>query len=90
MLRKTAIIVRQPLDGNGNFRLCSHAVGKVFMDEFSLYFVLVFIVDEEYKKISKQPILWVKLISHILTVKNNKLIRHGIFHFLELLKCSLI
>ena len=71
-----------PLDGNlssghRNFRLCSHALGKsnVFIEEFSLYFTLVYMVDEEYKQISKQLILWVKLISHILTVKNNKLIR---------------
>ena len=41
-----------PMDGNGNFRLCSHALGKVSIDEFSLYFVLVFIVDEEYKKLA--------------------------------------
>ena len=40
-----------PIDGNGNFRLCSHALGKVnvFIDKFSVYFVLVYIVDDEYK-----------------------------------------
>ena len=61
-----------PLDGNGNFRLCSHALGKsnVSIDEFSLYFLLVYMVDEEYKQISKQIILWLKLVSHVLTVND--------------------